>query len=40
MINVRVLPLIVVCGYFISELFRSASLLILYARGAKEQNNE
>ena len=40
MINVVVLPLIVVCGYMISELFRSASLLILYARGAKEEHNE
>ncbi len=40
MIDVRVLPLIVVCGYMISELFRSASLLILYAKGAKEKHNE
>ena len=40
MINVRILPLIVVCGGVISELFRSASLLILYARGAKEGRNE
>ena len=40
MINVVVLPLIVVGGYIASELFRSASLLILYARGAKEGHNE
>lgn len=36
MINVRVLPLIVVGGYIASELFRSVSLLILYARGGKD----
>jgi hypothetical protein len=40
MINVRVLPVIVVCGYMISELFRSTSLLIMYGRGAKEEHNE
>jgi hypothetical protein len=40
MINVRVLPLIVVVGYMISELFRSTSLLIMYGRGAKEGHNE
>ena len=40
MIDVRILPLIVVGGYIALELFRSASLLILYARGAKEEHNE
>ncbi len=40
MINVRVLPLIVFGGYIMSELFRSTSLLVLYAKGAKEKHNE
>ncbi len=40
MINVRVLPQIVVCGYMISELTRSTSLLIMYGRGSKEEHNE
>jgi len=40
MINVKVLPFIVFGGGMISELTRSASLLILYARGNKEEDNE
>ena len=40
MMDVRILPLIVAGGYIAAELTRSASLLILYGRGAKEEHNE
>lgn len=36
MIDVKVLPVILFGGYIMSELFRSASLLIMYGRGAKD----